>query len=565
MYTEVHLISDKSDNTGSCFKYAKYLTKENDFFFSSTEDKISLEDAYKMIDEHSKGQLGADEAKWYAPVYSLSENESKALVKKLFDKDLDNYDDLTDEEKIIFKEELVKYARSFQDIMAENFNKKEIGISSGKDLMYIGVVECSRTYKGYDIEVINGIRKQGEKKKGFNAHIQLIQSRKANNEKKSKISPMSKAKSVKSNFGGKGGFDRNIFKEKIEKKIDELLQYKREVKESFLYQKNKKLGDKLDSPYSMGKKKRMGVLTKEILQKIDANHNDPSIKKEYISKKEINFLLEKVSLFEYFLSLEKKGILKYKYKKNDEYIFEEVSMGNKSEIVVSGNKWNDPGQYIGGNIIRAIQMYENKTWIEAVKELRVISNKNTDSTKIGYLKSVQVSKFGDIKRRYLYDYFLKEGISEKVIVENIKEITYKNPKTGKDVVTTGIRNINGGFHVKNKYVETDIGNDSISKIDGNKNIVIFSNMMEYLKYLELHNITKLKETVVILHKISNKTQLLDFLDNEKYHSIYTAIDNTSLHEDLLKYDKNLKLINLNKIEDAFQIEKLKEMIKKIKI
>jgi mobilization protein B len=565
MYTEVHLISDKSDNTGSCFKYAKYLTKENDFFFSSTEDKISLEDAYKMIDEHSKGQLGADEAKWYAPVYSLSENESKALVKKLFDKDLDNYDDLTDEEKIIFKEELVKYARSFQDIMAENFNKKEIGISSGKDLMYIGVVECSRTYKGYDIEVINGIRKQGEKKKGFNAHIQLIQSRKANNEKKSKISPMSKAKSVKSNFGGKGGFDRNIFKEKIEKKIDELLQYKREVKESFLYQKNKKLGDKLDSPYSMGKKKRMGVLTKEILQKIDANHNDPSIKKEYISKKEINFLLEKVSLFEYFLSLEKKGILKYKYKKNDEYIFEEVSMGNKSEIVVSGNKWNDPGQYIGGNIIRAIQMYENKTWIEAVKELRVISNKNTDSTKIGYLKSVQVSKFGDIKRRYLYDYFLKEGISEKVIVENIKEITYKNPKTGKDVVTTGIRNINGGFHVKNKYVETDIGNDSISKIDGNKNIVIFSNMMEYLKYLELHNITKLKETVVILHKISNKTQLLDFLNNEKYHSIYTAIDNTSLHEDLLKYDKNLKLINLNKIEDAFQIEKLKEMIKKIKI
>lgn len=565
MYTEVHLISDKSDNTGSCFKYAKYLTKENDFFFSSTEDKISLEDAYKMIDEHSKGQLGADEAKWYAPVYSLSENESKALVKKLFDKDLDNYDDLTDEEKIIFKEELVKYARSFQDIMAENFNKKEIGISSGKDLMYIGVVECSRTYKGYDIEVINGIRKQGEKKKGFNAHIQLIQSRKANNEKKSKISPMSKAKSVKSNFGGKGGFDRNIFKEKIEKKIDELLQYKREVKESFLYQKNKKLGDKLDSPYSMGKKKRMGVLTKEILQKIDANHNDPSIKKEYISKKEINFLLEKVSLFEYFLYLEKKGILKYKYKKNDEYIFEEVSMGNKSEIVVSGNKWNDPGQYIGGNIIRAIQMYENKTWIEAVKELRVISNKNTDSTKIGYLKSVQVSKFGDIKRRYLYDYFLKEGISEKVIVENIKEITYKNPKTGKDVVTTGMRNINGGFHVKNKYVETDIGNDSISKIDGNKNIVIFSNMMEYLKYLELHNITKLKETVVILHKISNKTQLLDFLDNEKYHSIYTAIDNTSLHEDLLKYDKNLKLINLNKIEDAFQIEKLKEMIKKIKI
>jgi mobilization protein B len=565
MYTEVHLVSDKSDNTGSCFKYAKYLTKENDFFFSSTEDKISLEDAYKMIDEHSKGQLGADEAKWYAPVYSLSEKESKALVKKLFDKDLDNYDDLTDEEKIIFKEELVKYARSFQDIMAENFNKKEIGISSGKDLMYIGVVECSRTYKGYDIEVINGIRKQGEKKKGFNAHIQLIQSRKANNEKKSKISPMSKAKSVKSNFGGKGGFDRNIFKEKIEKKIDELLQYKREVKESFLYQKNKKLGDKLDSPYSMGKKKRMGVLTKEILQKIDANHNDSSIKKEYISKKEINFLSEKVSLFEYFLSLEKKGILKYKYKKNDEYIFEEVGIGNKSEIVVSGNKWNDPGQYIGGNIIRAIQMYENKTWIEAVKELRVISNKNIDSTKIGYLKSVQVSKFGDIKRRYLYDYFLKEGISEKVIAENIKEITYKNPKTGKDVVTTGIRNINGGFHVKNKYVETDIGNDSISKIDGNKNVVIFGNMMEYLKYLELHDITKLKETVVILHKISNKTQLLDLLDNEKYYSIYTAIDNTSLHEDLLKYDKNLKLINRNKIEDAFQIEKLKEMIKKIKI
>ena len=73
MYSKTHSISIKGDNTGSCKSYAEYLDKSEGKFFNSNGEYEKSE-IYVDIDKHSKGQLGKDDAKWYAPIYSFSEN-----------------------------------------------------------------------------------------------------------------------------------------------------------------------------------------------------------------------------------------------------------------------------------------------------------------------------------------------------------------------------------------------------------------------------------------------------------------------------------------------------------
>lgn len=565
MYVEVHITSDKDNNNGSCKKYVSYLEKENDFFFSATEDKISAENAYQMIDEHSKGQLKKDEAKWYAPVYSFSEKESQAIVKKLFNKDLKDYEELNNKEKAIFKQELIKYAREFQNVMAENFDKKELGISTGKDLVYVGVVEFSRTYKGFDEEVIKGEKVSGEPKKGFNAHIHIIQSRKANNEKKSKISPMAKAKSNQSNFGGKNGFDRNNFKIKIENKLDEILNYNREENEKFLYYRENKIRKNIGKTkqilYKKGVEKQINIIKNNISEKINIEDK----KENFIYQNEIKFFEKSLNLSDYFFELEKKNIVKFKGKNEESFIFEEVE--TSSEIIVSNDKWNNNSQYISGGFVKAIQIYENTSWVSAIRKLKSIFDEKNTMNKDEKQPKIEVLKYEKINKNYLLDYFLKENISKNIVKNNLMQITYKNPKTNKIITTTGLKNAEGGFLVKNRYFETSLNHSSFSLIKGNENLVIFHSLLEYLKYLQLKNIDTPKETIIILNEKKNMGKLYEELRQNNYKNISTTINDELFLKELLKCNDKAKYVSFNgkNVNEEFELQQIKDYIKKLKL
>ena len=246
MYSVPHLISTKGDNKGSCRKYAEYLLKENTMFFSHSSNEISLEEGIAFIDENSKNRIKKNEARWYAPVYALSEEEAQFVAYKITGRIVENFSDLSPKEQKEYNEYIVDLARSFQGEMAINFNKEDLGIKGGENLFYIGVVENKRKYIGTDDEVKLGLKKNGEEKKGFNTHIHIIQSRLANNGKQTMISPMANERKTRvNNLGGKVGFDRNIFANRIEQYFDIITGYVRLVKETFEYRKAKKKGKDL--------------------------------------------------------------------------------------------------------------------------------------------------------------------------------------------------------------------------------------------------------------------------------------------------------------------------------
>lgn len=186
MIVEPHkkALKEENSNKGSCQKYVHYLMKYNASLFSDSRNDISEEEAIKMIDKHIGSGVGKNDDKWYAPIYSLSEEESQFLAFKLFGKRYTDYQELNEEEKVIWNQKLIEIGRAMQDEMAKNFNRSELGINSGADLMYVGVVENERYYQGDDEEVKKGNVKSGERKKGFNTHIHIVQSRRANNAKK---------------------------------------------------------------------------------------------------------------------------------------------------------------------------------------------------------------------------------------------------------------------------------------------------------------------------------------------------------------------------------------------
>ena len=401
MYSVPHLISTKGDNKGSCRKYAEYLLKENTMFFNHSSNEISLEEGIAFIDENSKRRLGENDAKWYAPVYALSEEEAQFVAYKITGRMVENFSDLSPKEQKEYNEYIVDLARSFQGEMARNFNKEDLGIKGGENLFYIGVVENKRKYIGTDDEVKLGLKKNGEEKKGFNMHIHIIQSRLANNGKQSKISPMaSERKTRVNNLGGKVGFDRNIFANRIEQYFDILTGYVRLIKETFEYKKAKKKGKDLSefhkiqqvNPFveveeekqettentseekkeykfsfqqektfrrrerkelSSEEKKQyadgIGILLKEkrILLK-----EKPVIKRKYIPKSEADRIIGNAKILDYFLYLEKVGLLERQYEKGRDIYYRNL----KGELIaVSERGYRNYTRKTGGQIMNAIR------------------------------------------------------------------------------------------------------------------------------------------------------------------------------------------------------------------
>lgn len=514
MFVDTHMVPIKKEdsNKGSCGKLIEYLAKENDMFFNHELSNISPEDAKEIVDKHSKGRLGKDESKWYSPMYSLSVEECKHIVNILFDKDYENYSELSDLEKKQYNEYIIFLGRRFQDQMAYNFGKSDLGISSGSDLVYVGVVENDRYYKSSDEEVKLGRRKVGEEKEGFNTHIHIIQSRKANNEKQSKISPEAKFKSrTKENFGTntKSGFDRNNFYNLVETSFDKETKFIRNQTQSFEHRKIKKKVSKINKNTMSSK-----FLTEDDRKAIENNS----------------------SLVDYFFSLADRGILKYDKKTGDNYVFAKRKehtndfQSTGSILVKEGVGWRDFENDEKGKINNAVMKYEKLTWLESYHYLKDKNGfvgyefKNDSQVKDAKQQrsaqsSAEVVRVEKVSNKYILDYYKSRGISEETIYNNVKQIVYK--RNEKTFISGGIENIKGGFNVRGHNFKSIIGDhNDISIINGSKDrLLIFEGLVDYMSWLELNNKSKTEETIVIINSTSNFSSTINFINNNSFTDI----------------------------------------------
>ncbi len=553
MFSNTHIspLKKEDSNKGSCSKLVEYLSKENEFFFNQNETNISSEKATKIIDNHSKGRLAKDESKWYSPMYAFSDEECKHVVNILFGETISNYDDLSYEQKKIYNNFFIQIARAFQDEMAKNFNKKDLGIVNGDDLIYVGVVENKRPLKGdYKLLRSNDISgKNNNIKSGFHTHIHIIQSRKANNKQQSKISPNTKYKERKTdnfNNNSRGGFNRINFYQNVELVFDKLTKYNRDYTKSFEFNnENKKIK----------KNKEM------------ANN--------FYTQNEINLIVENSSIVNYFNSLADRGILYFEKTRGNDFVYAKKKENNDSiqssgSIHVDDKKgWRDFSSGEGGQIIKAIMKYENLSWKDSITFLKenngfnnyIFQNneiqKQIKNSVIEKKSEVEIIKKDKPTSKYIFDYYNSRGISNEVISENIIQITYK--RNNKIYNTGGIENIKGSFNVRGKDFKSVIGNNNdITIIKGNKikeEVLIIEGLMDYLSYLELNNLKKPEQDIIIMNSTSNTNSLNEHIIKENYSKIDILVNKDSagdkVIDNIIKTFEGKKIIN--DLRDNYQL------------
>ena len=260
-----------ADNKGSCSNLAIYLEKENEEldklikksssmneifqlenrkqgFFTASEINIRTIDVISSID-NNKRKLGANDAKYFAPTISFSENELSHIAFLATGKrEITSVLELNSSELEQFNNLIREYGRKAMDNYALNFNRQDKGIKTGADLVYFGKIEHFRKFKGTDKEVIDGKEISGQYKKGLQSHIHIIVSRKDKTQQL-KLSPTCNEKQTNRKIGNNEyqvGFDRVKWINSNEKIFDEHFNYKRKELEKFENQNILKNGSPQD-------------------------------------------------------------------------------------------------------------------------------------------------------------------------------------------------------------------------------------------------------------------------------------------------------------------------------
>ena len=199
-----------SQNAGSSVKLVDYLDKEEGpgkTFFSHTEDNFLAIDVIEKID-NNKRTLKNNQDKFYMLSYNPSPREIKHLVKLTTGKDINDFNELSPEEKKLVFDEYKNFVRDCMDVYAKNFNREKD--LTAKDLVYFGRIEEDRHYTHLDPEVQDGIKRPGDIKPGLQMHAHVIVSR-MDVTQKIALSPLTNSRGSTNVLNGKevkNGFSR---------------------------------------------------------------------------------------------------------------------------------------------------------------------------------------------------------------------------------------------------------------------------------------------------------------------------------------------------------------------
>jgi hypothetical protein len=264
-------------------------------------------------------------------------------------------------------------------------------------------------------------------------------------------------------------------------------------------------------------------------------------------KQEATHIKSTVSLLDYFFRLDKKGIILFDGKHGKEYFFrfEHQKTGSIS-VNDQKNIWFDHSNEDGGDIIKAVQLFEKKSFVDAVKYLSE-EKINGICTHTSYISNPSnVIKYeidyihNSVKHPALLKYINNRGIGEFAIDTFIKEIHWRYGD--KRYFGIGLVNIQGGYAVRNSLFKGNIGKSDISVLTigkDPKSVKLFEGLMDFLSYRTL----KEEETYigVVLNSTANLT-------NHTIEYIASIASSTPIHlyldNDKGGYDATKKILNM---------------------
>jgi len=130
---------------------------------------------------------------------------------------------------------------------------------------------------------------------------------------------------------------------------------------------------------------------------------------------------------------------------------------------------------------------------------------------------------GAIERPAIYDYLIKErAISRPIIDRYLKEVHYRNKKTGKDFFAFGMKNRSGGYEIRaasDKYsFKSALIKRDVTLIKGcepqRKSLNLVEGMTE-----------QLAGDTLIMHSLSSYDRVVELIKGMGFTSVYTFLDN----------------------------------------
>ncbi|WP_339751200.1 toprim domain-containing protein [Algoriphagus aquimarinus] len=214
-------------------------------------------------------------------------------------------------------------------------------------------------------------------------------------------------------------------------------------------------------------------------------------------------------IIDYFHSLVNSGFLKYEGIKGKEHFFGFLSQRTGSIAVDDrANVWYDHSAGRGGDIIEAVQVFENKTFPQSVQRLsgsapeRII----TPRKKPKPIPKIEIERVEEVSHPTLLNYIRERGLGPEEISSFAKEVHWKNK--GKQYFAVGFSNESGGWVLRSSIFKGNIlgGGISIEVLGSPARIKIFEGWFDFLSYLRLSRATNFK--AIILNSTANLSLLL---------------------------------------------------------
>ncbi|WP_121812989.1 CHC2 zinc finger domain-containing protein [Mucilaginibacter kameinonensis] len=243
-----------------------------------------------------------------------------------------------------------------------------------------------------------------------------------------------------------------------------------------------------------------------------------------------------MSLLDYFFTLENIGTLRYEGKKGKEYFFgfDHQKTGSIS-IKDKDNLWYDHALGEGGDIIKAVQKFENKTFVEAIKRLSNSTDIIADGYHAFFKKNgeteldIEIKKVLDtVQHPALINYLHSRGLGIKDVEGVAKEVHWS---TGKDhFFAIGFQNANNGYAVRSSVYKGNLKGGGISTFTVGsqpQSIKLFEGSMDFASYRHLFPDESFN--AILLNGTGNLTELLCEKINtksiEKGIPVHTYFDN----------------------------------------
>ena len=259
-------------------------------------------------------------------------------------------------------------------------------------------------------------------------------------------------------------------------------------------------------------------------------------KQHFLSPQDIENIINNTSIVDYFHYLADKGRLKFDRQRGHDYYF--LTENEKYSVSDTPRKgYYDFKAGEGGQIIKAVMKFEEKSWREAVDFLKDFSNtyipetekqgrQNAENKIPTPAQEVDFSPKNVLVRTFvpnndkLLAYFTGRGISKEILQQYAQQVHYHNKTSGKDYFGIGIPNQSGGYDVKSlldkPYDKAKVGVSDISIIPGTRNeAVVFEGMTDMFSYLQMakDNGKPNDRTLVVLNSVTNTGTFIDRFKN----------------------------------------------------